>query len=144
MDMTPPPSRNAEAEAFVERHIATLNRAKPSAIAADFEEDCVIVDAFPPFLWRGPGAASRWWRDMETAIAPAGLDRVDFRLDEWQRAFVATDSCFASARATARIAGPAFAVEASGVLTLTLKRYGDGWKIASWGWGGPPARPRPV
>lgn len=136
-----PPNGDPEVESFIRRHVAALNRADRDAVAADWEDDGTLVDAFPPFIWSGTPPTAQWWQDLEKAITPHGLERVEFKLGEWQRVYVAGDYAYAVTYASALISGATFAVEAKGTWTFVLHRNRHGWKIASWTWGGPPATP---
>lgn len=136
-----PPNGDPEVEAFIRQHFKHLDTNDANVIAPDFLDSCAVVDAFPPFLWSGPAAITRWWSEMRETIKPFGLKEVAFHLGDWQRVYAKGDCAFVAAFASAIISGPEFAVEAKGTLTFVLNRVGGNWKIASWNWGGPPAAP---
>lgn len=75
----------------------------------------------------------------EAAIGPAGIDAVEFVIDDWQRLYAVGDHGYAVADAHVLISGPAIALRANGTWTFVISRPGTDWKIVSWTWGGPPS-----
>lgn len=135
---------DAEAEAFVRRHVTHLNQGDIAAITRDWEAGGTIVDGFPPFQWDGPGPARRWYDDMMTGMKAHGFTRSEFTIDRIVRIATVGDFAYVALDAHANISGTApVTLETRGVWTFVLLRQSDGWKIRSWSWGGTAAAPRP-
>lgn len=128
-------------KAVIHHHVEGINSGNLSKMTADWTAEGAVVDAFPPYLWQGKAPIERWWTDLQAAIKPAGLNKVQISADKWQRVDVRGDLAYAVADATALISGPTLTLRAQGAMTFVLNRQDGVWRISSWNWGGPQAAP---
>jgi len=117
--------------------LAAVNADNGAQIQGYFAPDAVVVDSTSPFIWRGPGAAARWWgkvdRELAAAHAPGSLRAtlvraVDARLDR------EGDDAYVNAVLRITVGKPVKKTE-NGSWVLTFHKYPDGWRISSASWG---------
>jgi len=104
-----------------------------------FTEDAVVVDQFPPFLWKGRGAPRKWWADLMGATQKIHESRsyakqkVVFEKPSFVQ--VKDDKAYFVMPATLTWTdkkGGAHTMKAQWV--ATEQRTKDGWRISSHSW----------
>lgn len=113
-------------------HAANTNDA--SAFAGLYTDDAVVIDETAPFIWRGPGAGTAWWRavvGVERKLKMRNLRAVDIRVTEFRGS--ATDAYLVQAMTVTAIAnGKPFSEP--GTTTYTFHNSGGTWLISSQVW----------
>lgn len=116
---------------------AYSGKAAEAATAFSNTPDSEIIDAFPPYLWRGPRAFAHWYADLEAVSRTEGLADATVVLakpirseSRGKRGYVVVPAVF-----RCKVRGRVF--EEPGLMTYVLGKRTDGWAIHSWTWTGP-------
>lgn len=94
----------------------------------------VIVDEFPPFVWTGAQAATRWWMGFEKLGKNAGLSNVKAMTLPVRESDTTQDKAYVVVPMEITYVYKAKPQKETGVLTCTLQRTGKTWKIATQTW----------
>lgn len=132
---------NAEVKKVVEHHIDALNNGDVAAKMSDWEESGTLVDAFPPFEWKGREPIKQWWTSLEALLKVVGFNSAILEVRNWQRLQVVGDHAMVVAETTVTMSGPSKSLKANGNWTIILNRTSGAWRISSWTMSGPPAGP---
>ena len=111
--------------------IAATNADNVAGIDAYYTPDAVIVDEFAPYRWTGQAAATQWWSGVHKMSATSGTANVHAAVQRVQHYQVSGDDAYVIVplRITYTLKSqPAYE---NGILTLTLRRRGGTWKIAT-------------
>jgi len=101
-----------------------------------FGGDVVIIDGFAPFRWTGPNAQSRWWSDAEKWGHEFGVRGENISPKEIMHWQVAGTHGYVVISAMLTITlSKGEPINRSGILTYTLAKLGDEWKVQSQAWG---------
>jgi ketosteroid isomerase-like protein len=76
-------------------------------LAAYYTSDAVVVDEFAPYVWTGPTAATQWWAGVDKQMAQMGANTISAKGKPGHE---------------------------TSLFTLTLRRIGGTWKIATQTW----------
>jgi ketosteroid isomerase-like protein len=130
-----------DATAAVVDFLDKFNAGDIAAFHAAHAPGAVITDEFPPFYWTGAKSTEAWLADYGKDSAAKGISggRVDYAAAtraeaDGNRAYVVLPTVY-----RARQGGKA--VSASGTMTFVMTRTSAGWKIASWTYAAPAAKP---
>jgi len=99
-----------------------------------FSGDVVIVDAMAPYRWTGPNAQGRWFADVTKWAHDLGVTRQNISYDRVIRADVVGTHAYVVLSAKLSFTLKGRANSRLGILTFTLAKQGDEWKIESQAW----------
>jgi hypothetical protein len=100
-----------------------------------FESALTIVDNTPPYLFQGPDAVKNWfkaYRDSQPQAATSA--KMSLRFLEPQTVEIEGDHAYIAAPAEWTVALDGRSDISHGVVTATLNRASQGWRIAAWIW----------
>ncbi len=113
--------------------IAAANANNAAKVGSYFERESVVVDSFPPYVWKGANAGGRWWGDVATydaahqATLQASIGTIEFTDVSVSDAYVAVPLTITTeAKGKRRVQ--------TGLWALTLHRTGGIWRISSAAW----------
>lgn len=114
---------------------AATNADKARSMDAYFLPNAVVVDEFPPYMWSGANAASRWWTAFD--MLGSKLGATNFRATALP---IKQSNVFGNAAYVVVPVVITFAIKGkpqreTGLWTFTLQRSGAAWKIATVTWG---------
>ncbi|MGH6986829.1 MAG: nuclear transport factor 2 family protein [Caulobacteraceae bacterium] len=123
--------------AVVQKYLAAFNTGDRAAAAALCARDAVVIDDFPPYVWRGVNTCTTWWDalgayDQTQGIGPPS--EVKQSGAPW-RLSVADDRAYIVLPVTydyAQRGQPV--VEAGSIWTIALEKTASGWLISGWSW----------
>jgi ketosteroid isomerase-like protein len=114
--------------------IHTSDTDDPSGLASIFTADAVVVDENPPFVWRGAGAGTAWWRGVDSVLAKVKMTHfkaTNVRVSEFVAA--QNDAYLVQPLTLTGVRdGKPFAE--SGTLTYTFHQTGGTWLISTLVW----------
>jgi hypothetical protein len=135
-------SPNDEITAPVRRFIDSFNKGDAaSAAAAHVENDLVIIDEVPPFVWRGHDAFKSWNQDLASNDQKLGITDQLVTLGETTRVELSGDRAYAVVAAVYTYKQKGVAMREPAQMTFALRKEHAGWRISGWTWSGPKPQP---
>ncbi len=94
-----------------------------------------IIDEFPPYLWQGATACADWSNDFDIYREKNGITEPKITLGLGQYVDVTGDRAYVvvPAHLTFKQNGKRV-TERDPILTVTLQKTADSWRIAGWAW----------
>ena len=94
-----------------------------------------IIDEFPPYLWQGATACADWSNDFDAYREKNGITDPKITLGLGQHVDVTGDRAYVvvPAHLTFKQNGKRV-TERDPILTVTLQKTADSWRIAGWAW----------
>lgn len=128
-------SDQSDVTALVKRFVDAFNKGDAKAAAATCVDSVVIIDEFPPYIWQGEGAFSKWLTDYsadaEKNVITDGIvtlgkpKHVDV---SGNRAYLVTPVNYAFKQKGKPVK------ETGSTLTVALEKGATGWLCAGWAW----------
>jgi ketosteroid isomerase-like protein len=125
----------AAVAATVNAMLAATNANNGTQLAAYYTPNAVVVDEFAPYAWTGPAAASQWWAGVDKQIAQMGSTAIHATAQPIKHFDVAGDSAYVVVPLSISWSVKGKPGHETGLMTLTLRRLGGVWKIATQAWG---------
>jgi ketosteroid isomerase-like protein len=124
-----------EIKTLIDKALSGFNSKDPALYNSTFGSDVVVVDGMAPYRWTGPNAQGRWFADAEKWAHDLGVADENITYDRVVRADVVDTHAYVvlSAKLSFTISGQR--ASRLGILTFTLAKQGDEWKIESQAWG---------
>ncbi len=119
----------------VRQYLDAFNNGDAQAMAACFAGPAFILDGLAPHVWHGPTACEDWYRDVLIAAEHEGATDYLVTIGTPLHANVTDDRAYvvAPASMTFELQGKQIA-QSGATLTIALRQYEDGWRIAAWAW----------
>jgi ketosteroid isomerase-like protein len=97
-------------------------------------DDAVIIDDLPPHVWQGSGACSKWYKAFSAWAAKTAVTDASITLGATSRVEVTSGYAYIVTPVTLPFLKGGKPVKDAGVLTMTLRKAGSGWRIAGFAW----------
>ena len=105
------------------------------APTSQFQADLTIVDNTPPFLFQGPEAAQNWLKAYRADQPPAtARARISARFLEPRTVEIEGARAYIAVPEEWTVILDGRSEVTHGVVTATLNRSSQGWRIATWTW----------
>jgi ketosteroid isomerase-like protein len=114
--------------------LAATNADKGAQIATYYTPDAVVVDEFAPYVWTGPTAGAQWWAGVDKQIAAMGTHTIHAAAQPVKHFDVTGDRAYVVVPLIISFAVKGKPGRETGLFTLTLRRSGSTWKIATQTW----------
>jgi ketosteroid isomerase-like protein len=114
--------------------LAATNADKGAELAAYYTADAVVVDEFAPYAWTGPTAAAQWWAGVDKQMAQMGTKTIHAVAQPIKHYDVTGDSAYVVVPLSISYVVKGKPGHETGLFTLTLRRSGGTWKIATQTW----------
>jgi len=101
---------------------------------ASCANDASIIDDFPPFEWRGPGACAKWSKSFDTFAQKGVITGSSGTIGKPKRFVVEGDRAYVVVPATFSYTQKGKPVKLTAVAAFSLHKTAAGWKITSWSW----------
>lgn len=134
-------AQDATVSAPIVQFITALNKGDMATARATHLSDAVIVDEMSPYIWSGKDSFDAWIADVVKDATAKGLTGQTVELGKPTRTLVTGDSAYVIVPSTYRFKQKGVAMVAATKMTFALRSTATGWKIASWTWTGPDAKP---
>jgi ketosteroid isomerase-like protein len=125
----------AEIKPLIDKALGGFNSKDSAMYNSAFSADVVIVDGMAPYRWTGPNAPGRWFADAEKWAHDLGVADENITYDKVVRADVVGTNAYVVLSAKLSFTLKGRADSRLGILTFTLAKQGDAWKIESQAWG---------
>jgi len=129
-------SDQADIKALISHQQGAMNRGDFPAIKADYIQNILIIDEFPPFYWQGPNALETWYSDTSKDEAAAAITGSVLKLGAFRRLDIDGDRAYAVVPATWVSKRGGKPQHERAMWTVALQKTGQGWRIAGWTWAG--------
>jgi ketosteroid isomerase-like protein len=114
--------------------LAATNADKGAELGTYYTPDAVVVDEFAPHVWTGPTAAAQWWAGVDKQMAQMGTHAIHAAAQPIKHFDVTGDSAYVVVPLNISYAVKGKPGHETGLFTLTLRRSGGTWKIATQTW----------
>ena len=133
----PAPAPTAEMMAPVDGIVAFMTRLPAGQHADVFVtgRDLVIVENFPPYLFRGPAAATQWEQGFRAHIAAEDDTGLAVKFGPARDFSVSGDRAYFCLPTTWTGLTHGRPFEEHGAWAFVVQRGADGWRILAYGWG---------
>jgi Domain of unknown function (DUF4440) len=118
----------------VQQFVEGFNKSDAKMAEAACAEEAWIIDDFPPHLWHGAGAASKWFKAYEAYATANSVSETSITLEKPRHVDVTGADAYVVVPTTLRFKKKAESVNETGVMTLTLHKAAKGWQITAWSW----------
>ena len=96
--------------------------------------EALIIDDFPPYVWHGNGAASKWFKAYEAYAQTHGMTEAVVTLGKPRHVDVTGADAYVVVPTAFRFKKKAEVVNETGVMTLVLHKTANNWQISAWSW----------
>jgi ketosteroid isomerase-like protein len=129
-------------EATIKQFATAFNKGDMKAAKALHVASPVIIDEVPPHLWTGTKAFDSWGADLGKSEAAEGKSDGQVTMGAPTREVISGDHAYVIVPTTYTFKQKGQTMRETAQMTLALdKDSGGAWKIASWTWTGPEAKP---
>lgn len=124
-----------EIKALIDTVLGSFNRKDSALYNGAFSEDAVVIDGIAPYRWTGPNAQARWFSDAEKWAHDFGVENETIVCDRIVHSTVVGTHAYVVLSATLFfILKAGQSGSKPGILTFTLAKQGNGWKVESQAW----------
>ena len=135
-------ANDAGVDATIKAFADAFNKGDMKAAKALHVASPVIMDEVPSHLWTGPKAFDSWGADLGKSEAAEGKSGGQVTIGVPSREVISGDHAYAVSPTTYTFRQKGKTMREAAQMTLVLEKdAGGAWKIASWTWTGPEARP---
>lgn len=124
-----------EIKALIDNLVAGFNNKDSALYSSAFGGDVVVIDGMAPYRWTGPNAQGHWFADAEKWAHDLGVADENIAYDKVVRADVVNTNAYVVLSANLSFTLKGQRASRLGILTFTLAKHGDEWKIESQAWG---------
>ena len=125
-----------EIKPVIDKVLGGFNNKDSALYNSAFGADAVVIDGIAPYRWTGSNAQARWFSDAEKWLHDFGVEQETLVIDKIVHSAVVGTSAYVVISATLflKLKGGQSGSR-PGILTFTLAKQGDEWKIGSQAWG---------
>ncbi|HVO46274.1 MAG TPA: hypothetical protein VMT29_08045 [Steroidobacteraceae bacterium] len=102
--------------------------------AGSCADDASVIDDFPPFEWRGPGACANWAKAFDGVAQKNGFTNPSGTIGKPRHFAVEKDRAYVVAPGTFSYTANGKPVKITAVAAFVLHKTAAGWKITAWSW----------
>jgi ketosteroid isomerase-like protein len=118
----------------VRQFVEAFNRNDVDGMQAACTEMTWIIDDFPPHEWSGRHATSSWYREMARMAPGYGMSEWSIALGEPRHVNASADLAYVAVPVDVRWLQDAKPAERACMMTMSLRKVADGWRISSLAW----------
>ena len=125
----------AEVMAPIRQFVDAFNKGDMKATLASCAQQVSIIDEFPPHLWHGAGACSKWLSDYDLDAKKNGISDGSVTLGTPAHVDVSGTHAYVIVPAEYDYKQKGKPVQETGsLITVVLQKGPRGWHITSWAW----------
>lgn len=130
------PQETSAVMAAVNQFIGGLNEGNLKGAAAVCTDDAVVIDAVPPYVWRGPNACLAWTNALIDYNKDKSFTEGVLALGSPQHVMIQGDNAYVRVPASYSyiLDGSVPINETGSVFTVGLRKAAKGWMINGWSW----------
>lgn len=134
-------ANDAAVDATIRQFAIAFNKGDLKAAKALHIAAPTIIDEVAPHYWSGPKAFDDWGADLAKSEAAEGKSGGQVLVGVPTREVVSGDHAYVVTPTTYTFQQKGMTMRETAQMTLVMDRQASGWKIASWTWTGPEAKP---
>jgi len=125
-----------EIKPVIDKVLNGFNNKDSALYSSAFGADAVVIDGIAPYRWTGSDAPARWLSDAKKWLHDFGVEQETLVCDKIVHCAIVGTSAYVVISATLflKLEGGKSRSN-SGILTFTLSKQGDEWKVGSQAWG---------
>jgi ketosteroid isomerase-like protein len=127
-------SNQADVMAVVRKWANSFNSGDAKTGNTVCSDEAVVIDDFPPHVWQGPGACSRWFKDYEALAARTVTTDGKIMVGETRHFDIELGYAYLVAPVTLSYSRGGKLITETGVITMVLHKGAAGWLITGWTW----------
>jgi ketosteroid isomerase-like protein len=128
-------SEQTDVMATVHQFVNGFNKGDTKTELTACADQASIIDEFPPYVWQGTAACSRWANDYEADAKKNGTTEAAVALDNPRHVEVTGDRAYVVVPATFTFKQKGKPMKETGsTLTVALQKTSAGWRITAWAW----------
>jgi len=120
--------------AAIRQFVEAFNNDNVDLLHAACTDETSIVDDFPPHVWTGPGATTRWYRDMARMATQYRMSNPSVALGEPRHVTVSDQGAYVVVPIEVRWLQDGTPTEATGFMTVGLRQVNEEWCISACAW----------
>jgi ketosteroid isomerase-like protein len=113
---------------------AAFNQGDMQSMAAICTDQASIIDDFPPHVWTGAGACTRWASDFQNFVKTTGSSDQAVTVGKPWHIEVTADLAYVVAPTNYSFKHKGKPVQQGGVVTIALQKSSAGWQVIGWAW----------
>ena len=134
-------ANDAALDATIKQFTAAFNKGDMKAVKALHTASPIIQDEVPPHLWSGTSAFDDWGAALVKSEAAEGKTGGQVTVGKPTREVISGDHAYVVAPSSYTFQQKGMTMREKAQLTFVMTKEASGWKIASWTWTGPEAKP---
>ena len=134
-------ANDAAVDATISQFATAFNKGDMKTAKALHAGSPTIIDEVPPHLWSGPNAFDSWSAALAKSEAAEGKSGGQVKIGTPTRETVSGDHAYVIAPSSYTFKQKGMTMRETAQFTFVLDKDAAGWKIASWTWTGPEAKP---
>ena len=124
----------ADVMAVVRHWVAAFNQGDMQSMAATCTDQASIIDDFPPHVWTGAGACTRWASDFQNFVKATGSSDAAISVGKPWHVDITGDLADVVAPTNYSFKHKGTPVQQGGVVTIILQKGSAGWQMIGWAW----------
>ena len=134
-------ANDAGVDATIKSFADAFNKGDMKAAKALHTASPIIIDEVPPHAWTGAMAFDQWGADLGKSEAAEGKSGGKVTMGAPTREVISGDHAYAIVPSTYTFQQKGQTMREKAQITFVMAKEAGGWKIASWTWTGPEAKP---
>jgi len=119
----------------VHQFVDGFNKGDVTSALGACAEETYIIDEFPPYQWHGAGACAKWVGDYDADSKKNDVSDGVVTLSTPKHVDIAGDRAYVVVPANYVFKQKGQVMkEAGSILTITLQKGANGWRITAWTW----------
>ena len=114
--------------------VSLWNDADTAKSISSCADDASVIDDFPPFEWRGPGACANWSKAFDAFAQQNGITDPIGTIGKPKQFVVNADRAYVVLPATFSYMMKGKPVKLTAIATFSLHKTASGWRITAWSW----------
>jgi hypothetical protein len=114
--------------------VTLWNDADSAKSISSCADDAAVIDDFPPFEWRGPGACANWSKAFDGFAQQNGITDPVGTIGKPKQFTVKGDHAYVVVPATFSYTMKGKPVKLTAIATFSLHKTASGWRITAWSW----------
>jgi ketosteroid isomerase-like protein len=127
-------SDKTDVMSVVHQWLDAFNKGDMKAMGAECADQMSIIDDFPPHVWNGTGACSKWSSDFQAFIQAGEITAPTVAIGKPWHVDVTGNAAYVVAPTTFSFKRKGKPVKEQGIITVSLQKGAAVWRMTGWAW----------
>ena len=127
-------SDKTDVMSVVHQWVDSFNKGDMKSMGAECADRTSIIDDFPPHLWNGAGACSKWSSDFQAFTQTGEITDPTVTVGKPWHIDVTANVAYVVAPTTFSFKRKGKPVKEQGIITVTLQKGAAVWRMTGWAW----------